>query len=62
MLQGSTGVDDAVVITVPYVRPETVIAYAGLTWESAKEVTPVIGQPGQDIDNLINLQSSTGAN
>ena len=61
-LQGVTSEEDAAVITIPYVRPETVRVSIGPTKESAILLDPEIGPPGTNMNDMVNLTSPSGTN
>ena len=54
--------DESIVITINYVRPETVRVSIGPTKGSATEVEATTGNPDVNPDNVINLYSPHGAN
>ena len=60
-LQGTESEDEGIIITVPYVRPETVRVSVG-TEDGKKEVEGTVHTLGQDIDALVTTASPTGAN
>ena len=61
-LQGTEEDTDSIVVTIPYVRPETVRVSVGPTKEEAVEVEATTGNPDNDINTVVNLFSEHGKN
>ena len=61
-LEGTETEDDAIVVTIPYVRPETVRVSVGKDKKSAVEVEATTGNPNVDINSIVTIASEHGKN
>jgi len=60
-LQGTTSDDEGVVLTISYVRPETVRVSVGATKSAATIIDPIVGRPDK-ADSMVNPTSASGTN